>query len=511
MKKFWYVIIAMVLLPSLATAEALKVGIGAGVSSFDPHFHNITPNNSANYNVFDGLINLDSKMNPYPVLAESWKIINDTTWEFKLQKGVKFHNGNPFNADDVVYSFKRATTGKSLGFKGMLSAIKDCVKVDEYTVRMTTHKPFPILLQKLSSLRIMDKEYSSALSDEELGRNPNGTGPYKLVKWVRGQFMSFEANKDYFRGKPAIDSVLVKELSDDSTRTAALLSGEVHLINRVPVRDFDRVKRQKGIDLYVQPGLRLIYLQFDHARDKSPYVSGADANPFKDVRVRKAFYYGINEDAIVKHIMSGFAKAAAQYYPAFVFGHDSSIERPKYDPEKAKTLLREAGYEKGFKVVLDSPNDRFVNDEKIVQAIASYLAKIDIEVTVNAIPKASFFPKANSSDSSFNMIGWACGDGDGSSFLEGNVHTYDQQTGYGRYNGGRYSTPEVDKLIEESAGIMDPKQRLAMLQKAMNIALIQDQNIIPLHFQVDLYGHSSKLTFEPRAESNLYFYDMKFK
>ena len=190
---------------------------------------------------------------------------------------------------------------------------------------------------------------------------------------------------------------------------------------------------------------------------------------------------------------------------------DPSITRPKYDPDKAKALLKEAGYEKGFTVVLDSPNDRYINDEKIAQAVASSLAKIGITVKVNAIPKASFFPKANDTDSSFNLIGWACGDGDGSSFLDGCVHTYDQEKGYGRYNGGRYSNPKVDALIEESAGVLEPEKRLAILQEAMRLALVEDMNVIPLHYQVDLYAYSDKLTFEPRADTYLYFYDMKLK
>lgn len=511
MKKLFFLFFALVLTPGLSTAATLKVGAASGVNSLDPHFHNEMPTNSANYNIFDGLVNFDENLNPYPVLAESWTVVDDRTWEFKLRKGVTFHNGNAFDADDVVFSFTRAKTGKKSGFKGMLSAIETCEKVDPYTVRMTTHKPFPILLRKLSSLRIMDKEYASGMSDEELGLKPVGTGPYKLVEWKRGQLLSFEANADYFRGKPAIDKVLLRPLTNDSTRVAAMLSGEVQLINRVPVRDVARIKQKEGLNFYMLPGLRLIYLQFDHFRVKSPYVSGVDTNPFQDVRVRKAFYYGINEDAIVKHVMGGFAEAAGQYYPVAVNGHDPAVKRPAYDPAKAKALLQEAGYGEGFTVVLDSPNDRFVNDEKIVQAVASSLAKIGVTVKVNAIPKASFFPKANGTDSSFNMIGWACPDGDGSSFLDGCIHTYDQDKGYGRYNGGRYSNPRVDALIEKSAGVLDAEERLKMLQEAMHIALVQDQNIIPLHYQVDLYAHSSSLQFEPRADTYLYFYDMRLK
>ena len=511
MKKLSIVLALILLLPAAAMSATLKAGLSSGVNSLDPHFHNETPTNSANYNIFDGLVNFDKDLNPYPVLADSWTIVDDVTWEFKLHKQVKFHNGNPFTADDVVWSFVRCKTGEKSGFKGAMSAIKSVEKVDDHTVRVITNEPFPILLRKLSYLRIMDKETASGMTNEELGLKPVGTGPYMLEKWVRGQSLTLKANPDYFRGKPAIDKVEIKPLTNDSARVAGILSHAVEVIDRVPVRDVKRIQSNNNLQFFMRPGLRLIYLQFDHERAKSPYVKGVEKNPFQDVRVRKAFYYGINEDAIAKHIMGGHAEPAGQYYPVAVNGHNPAYVRPAHDPEKAKALLKEAGYPDGFTVVLDSPNDRYINDEKIAQAVASSLAKIGVTVEVNAIPKATFFPKANDTDSSFNLIGWACSDGDASSFLDGCVHTYDKEKGYGRYNGGRYSNAEVDELIEKSAGVLDKNERTQMLQKVMDIALAKDQNIIPLHFQVDLYACSKKLDFQPRADNYMYFFDMKFK
>ena len=511
MRKSLVLALVCLLLPALAGAATLKVGASSGVNSLDPHFHNETPTNSVNANIFDGLVNFDQDLNPYPVLAESWEVLDDVTWQFKLRKNVTFHNGNAFTADDVVWSFNRAKTSDKSGFKGSISAIKAVEKVDEHTVNIMTNGPFPILLRKLTYLRIMDKEYSEGLTDEELGRNPVGTGPYELVSWKRGQSIVLKANQEYFADQPAIDKVEIRPLTNDSTRVAAILSNAVHLINRVPVRDVERIKSKDQLQFFMVPGLRLIYLQMDQWRNKSPYVEGVDTNPFLDVRVRKAMYYGIDEEAIAKHIMGGFAVPAAQYYPEAVNGHDPSVTRPAYDPDKAKALLKEAGYADGFTVTLDSPNDRYINDEKIVQAVASSLARIGITVKVNAIPKASFFPKANDADSSFNLIGWACSDGDGSAFLDGNVHTYDQDKGYGRYNGGRYSNKQVDAIIEESSKVLDPEKREQLLIKAMHLALLEDQNIIPLHYQVDLYAVNDKVEMTPRADNYLYFYDMKIK
>lgn len=511
MKKTLFITLIAILLPAVAGAATLKVGASSGVNSLDPHFHNETPTNSLNYNIFDGLVNFDKDLNPYAVLAESWKILDDVTWQFNLRKNVTFHNGNAFTADDVVWSFNRAKTGEKSGFKGSISAVKAVEKVDDYTVKVITNGPFPILLRKLTYLRIMDKESSEGQSDEALGLAPVGTGPYKLTRWQRGQSLTLEANTGYFLGKPAIDKVELRPLTNDATRVAAMLSNAVHLINRVPVRDVDRIKANKQLQFFMRPGLRLIYLQMDHMREKSPYVEGAEKNPFTDVRVRKAFYYGIDEEAIVKHIMGGYAVAAAQYYPVAVNGHDKGLTRPAYDPQKAKALLKEAGYENGFTVTLDSPNDRYINDEKIAQAVASSLAKIGITVKVNAIPKASFFPKANDTDSSFNLIGWACADGDGSAFLDGCVHTYDKEKGFGRYNGGRYSNAKVDALVETSATVLDAAEREKLLVEAMHLALVEEQNIIPLHYQVDLYAVSKKVEMAPRADNYLYFYDMKLK
>jgi len=509
MRKSLIIALALILLPAVAGAVTLKVGAASGVNSLDPHFHNETPTNSVNYNMFDGLVNFDKDLNPYPVLAESWELLDDVTWRFKLRQGVTFHNGNAFTADDVVWSFNRAKTSDKSGFKGALSALKAVNKVDEYTVDVITNGPFPILLRKLSYLRIMDKEYSENMTDEELGLKPVGTGPYKLSRWQRGQNIVLEANENYFRGKPGIDKIDIRPLTNDSTRVASMLSGAVDLINRVPVRDVERIKSKDNLQFFMRPGLRLIYLQFDHARENSPFIEGVDKNPFQDVRVRKAFYYGIDQDSIVKYIMGGFAVAAGQFYPKAVNGHDDSVTRPAYDPEKAKALLAEAGYADGFTVTLDSPNDRYINDEKIAQAVASSLAKIGITVKVNAIPKASFFPKANDANSSFNLIGWACTDGDGSAFLDANVHTYNPELGYGRYNGGRYSNPEVDAMIEKSASILDPEEREQLMIDIMHKALLEEQNIIPLHYQVDLYALSKKVEMQPRADNYMYFFDMK--
>lgn len=505
MKKILLTLVLFAMFLSSSFAATLNLGVASEAVSLDPYYQNETATSSVLSNIFDTLIRFDADYKLVPGLATSWKALDDTTWEVKLRKGVTFHNGNTFNADDVIFSFDRIKNWERSGFKGKVTAIASFEKKDDYTVIFHTSGPYPLFPRKVTYVRILDKEFAQDKTAEFLGTHAIGTGPYSVVKWIKGASLTLKANKGYWAGVPSFDKVVFKTLSNDSTRVAAILSNEVDLINRVPVKDINRVKGSKNF--IMKPGLRLIYLQMDHARTDSPYVTGK-INPFADIRVRRAIYYAINEKNIVKYIMNGFAEPAGQFQPNVVFGFDDSIKRVNYDPAKAKQLLAEAGYPDGFEVTLDAPNNRYINDEQIAQAVASDLAKVKIKVKVNAMPKSAYFPKVNSSDSSFNMLGWSNSDGDASSFLDACVHSYDTAKGYGRYNGGRYSNAEVDKLIETSDVTIDQVERLKMMKKAQKIALLDDQNIIPLHYQVDLYAYNDKVTFKPRVDSHLYVFEM---
>jgi peptide/nickel transport system substrate-binding protein len=508
MKRVLLTLTVFLLFVGSSVAATLNLGVASEAITLDPYVQNETATSSTLSNIFDTLIRFDADYNLVPGLATSWQALDAKTWEVKLRKGVTFHNGNAFNADDILFSFDRFKHWERSGFKGKVSAIEKVEKKDDFTVVFTTKGPYPLFPRKMTYMRIMDKEYCADKTPEFLGTHPVGTGPYIFDKWVKGATLTLHANTKYWAGVPSFDRVIFKALTNDSTRVAAILSNEVDLINRVPVKDINRVKQSKN---FIQkPGLRLIYLQMDHPRTDSPYVTGK-INPFADVRVRRAIYYAINEKNIVKYIMNGFAEPAGQFQPHVVFGFDDSIKRVDFDPAKAKKLLAEAGYPNGFEVVMDAPNNRYINDEQIAQAVASDLAKVKIKVKVNAMPKSAYFPKVNSSDSSFNMLGWSNSDGDASSFLDACVHTYDQDKGYGRYNGGRYSNPEVDRLIEESDVTIDQVKRLELMKQAQKIALVDDQNIIPLHYQVDLYAFNNKINFKPRIDSHLYVFEMSKK
>jgi len=516
-KAHWHLLCVMLAITltipfSALAAKPLIQGAASEPRSLDPYFHSETPTNSMNNNIYDGLVGFDGELNVVPGLAESWDTPDNLTWVFHLRKDVKFHDGTPFTADDVKFSIERCQTWPKSGFKSTVNMIDAVEVVDPYTVKITTPKPYGILHRKLAQVMIMSKAYVEKQGDEVQSDTPNGTGAYKLKEWIKGDHLTLEANADYFRGAPVIKEVVARPLTNDATRTAALLSGEVDIIDDVPVRDVNRIERQEGVEVVHRPGLRLIYLQMDQGREISPKAKGADGkNPLLDARVRRAIYFGIDEEAIVKHVMNGFAFPAGQFYPEAVFGYDPEIFRPAYNPEKAKKLLAEAGYADGFTITIDSPNDRYINDEKIAQAVAADLARLGIDIKVNALPKKTFFPMTDRLESSFFLIGWACADGDASGFLDGIAHSYDKARGFGRYNRGRYSNPEVDKHIESAAATVDQEARLKAMQAAQEIALLRDQAFIPLHFQVDIYAKSDRVNWKPRADHYFRYSDMSLK
>lgn len=501
-----------VLIPGAAfSADTLMHGAASEPRSLDPYYHSETPTNSMNKNIYDCLVDFDPELNINPALAHKWENPDNLSWVFHLRNDVKFHDGTPFTAHDVKFSIERCKTWEKSGFKATAGQIQSVEVIDDHTVKITTKQPFGILPRKLAQIMIMSRKFVEANTDEYLTDHAIGTGPYKLKEWVKGDNLTLTANEDYFRGAPVIKEVVLKPLTNAPTRTAALLSGEVHVMDDVPVRDVDRIKAAKNVSVSSRPSLRLIYLQMDQDRVTSPKIeSPTGKNPLMDVRVRKALYYGIDEEAIVKHVMNGFAMPAGQLYPSSVFGYDDAIKRPPYDPEKAKALLKEAGYPDGFGITLDSPNDRYVNDDKIAQAIASSLARIGLKVKVNAIPKKTFFPMTDRRETSFFLIGWSCADGDASAFLDGIAHTYDPDKGYGRYNRGRYSNPKVDEWIEAASGTVDSEKRLEAMKQAQKLVL-EDQAFIPLHFQEDIYAKSDSLDWTPRADHYMWYYDMKFK
>ncbi|AZR73393.1 hypothetical protein BBF96_08365 [Anoxybacter fermentans] len=480
-----------------AEKNQIIIATSSDALTLDPHMFNETPTLSINSNIFEALTEVNSKMEIVPGLAESWENPDDLTWIFHLRRGVYFHNGDTFDAEDVVFTLNRVMNHPKSQFKSNFSTITSVRAIDPYTVEIKTEYPFPVLPRKLKSVFIYSKEYVEEHDDQYLALHPNGTGPYKLEKWVKDNVLVLTAFDKYWKGKAEIEKVVFKPIPNAATRVAALMSGEVDILIDLPVRDVEKIKKAKNIHVIARPSLRLIFLGMN-----------TEKGPFADLRVRKAVYHAINEDEIVRYVMNGHAYPAGQFFPETVFGYNPEIKRLEYNPEKARELLKEAGYPDGFTITLDAPNDRYVNDAQIAQAIAIQLAKVGIKVNLQIQPKSSYFKKILARDTDFYLLGWMNSDGDGSGTLEGLLHTPEGR--YGRFNMGNYSNPEVDRLVEEAARTIDPEKRLKIMQQAVKVA-IEDVAQIPLHYQEDIYAIADYVIWTPRPDKYIKAYEIKLK
>lgn len=503
--------------PLTVAAKELKVGLSLEPTSIDPHYHNLTPNNAMARNIFDPLVLTDEKQRLVPGLAESWKTVDDLTWELKLRKGVKFHDGTPFTADDVVFTFERApNVPNSPSSFGLYLKGKTIVKVDDHTIQVKTEKPYPLMANDLSNIIIVSKKHGEGASttDYNKGKAAIGTGPFKFVEWVQGDRIILERNANYWGDKAQWDKVIVKPIKSDPARVAALLAGDVDFIDEVPTTDIARLKKEGKLTLSDGISNRVIYLHLDHFRDESPFVKAKDGgpikNPLRDLRVRQAISKAIDRKAIVQHVMEGVAIPAGQLLPEGFFGVSKKLKPEKYDPNGAKKLLAEAGYKDGFQLTLHGPNDRYLNDAKIAEAIAQMLTRVGIKTAVETMTKSVYFKRAsaggpnNSPEFSFILVGWGAGSGEASSPLRSLLATYDKDKGMGASNRGRYSNPEVDKLIEQALATVNDGKRQDLLAKATEIA-IADLGIIPLHYQVNTWAARKGLKYIARTDEQTQF------
>jgi len=492
-----------------ASGAQLVIGSKLEPSSVDPHYHNLGPNNAIARHIFGRLVDTNEKQQLGPGLAVSWKAINDTTWEFKLRRGVKFHDGTPFTADDVMFTFERAPNVEaSPSSFALYTKGKTLKKIDDYTVHFITEKPYPLMPNDVSNIYIISKKHGQGAKtgDYNSGSATIGTGPYKFNEWVPGDRLVLDKNPAYW-GKPAqFDRVLFKPIKENPARVAALLAGDVDMIDLVPTADIARLKSDSNVVLSQGVSNRVIYLHMDQYRDKSPYVRDAGGkNPLMDQRVRKAISKAINRPAIVERVMEGVAIPAGQLLPEGFFGVSPNLQPESYNPEAAKKLLADAGYPSGFGLTLHGPNDRYINDAKICQAIGQMMARIGIKAEVETMSKSVFFSKASRGGPnktpafSFILVGWGSGTGEASSPLKSLLHTYDKARGFGASNRGRYSNAEVDRLIEQALATVDDAKREKLLQQATEVA-IEDLGIIPLHYQVNVWATRKGLAYTPRTD-----------
>jgi peptide/nickel transport system substrate-binding protein len=495
-----------------AGAQDLRIGLASEPTAMDPHYHNLSPNNSLLSHIFESLVGQDERQRLTPDLAESWKPIDATTWEFKLRKNVRFHDGTPFSADDVIFSFERAPNveGSPSSF-GIYARGKQFVKVDDHTVHIKTAAPYPLMPNDVSQVFIISRKHGQGAKtpDYNSGKAAIGTGPFKFVEYAPGNRIVMQRNDQYWGDKSAWPRVIFRGIKSDPSRVAALLAGDVDLIDEVPATDMARLKKDPKLTIAQTVSNRIIYLHLDHFRDDSPFVQGKDGKPIKsplrDVRVRKAISMSIDRDAIVSRVMEGQAIKAGQLLPEGFFGVSNKLKPAAYDPNGAKKLLAEAGVPNGFRLTIHSPNDRYPNDAKIAEAVGQMLSRIGIDTQVVTMTQGVFFREASTGSPekgpkfSFILVGWGSGTGEASSPLKSLLATFDRDKGMGASNRGRYSNPQVDKLINDALATNEDGKRAELLARATEIA-IEDVGIIPLHYQVNTWAMRRGFSYQPRTD-----------
>ena len=489
-------------------AADLSIGLGADVTSIDPHFHNLTPNNNIGQHVFDTLVAKDAAGKLKPSLAESWRAVDDLTWEFKLRKGVRFHDGSEFTAADVVFSLERIPNvpNSPSPFTTYTKQVTETIVVDPYTVRLKSAAPYPQMPNDMSTVMVVSSKAAAKATTEDFntGKATVGTGPFKFVRWQRGDRIELARNDAYWGAKPAWDRVTFRIIAADPTRVASLLAGEVRAIENIPTSDLAKLRANKELNIYRTVSVRLMYLHLDTARDKSPFVTDKtgkplDRNPLRDVRVRRALSKAINRQAMVERIMEGAAVATSQLMPEGFFGYAPGIKLEAYDSDGAKKLLAEAGYPDGFGLTLHAPNNRYVNDEQVAQAVAQMLARIGIQTKVDAMPSSVFFSRGSRLEFSFMLVGWGAETMEASSPLKALLATFSNDKGMGASNRGRYSNAKMDAVLEQALATVDDGRREKLLQQATEIG-VGDLGIIPLYHQHNLWATRKGIAYEPRAD-----------
>ncbi len=505
-----------------AQAETFRFSFQGDVASMDPYALAENFSNAFHSNIHEPLVRYDDNLQLEPGLAVSWELVNPTTWRFKLREGVKFHNGNSFDADDVVFSFKRAQSeGADMG--SFVGGIADVKAVDARTVDILTDGVNPILLNTIAPLVMMDLQWAEAngavepvnISENKENYstlNANGTGPFKLVSREPGVKTVLTLNKDWWdmgNQNFNVTDVILTPIGSDATRTAALLSGELDLMFPAPVQDVNRINSSGVASVLQGPELRTIFLGMDQERDELLYSSVKGKNPLKDQRVRQALYQAIDIEAIKSKVMRGASTPAALLLAPKLGGFNEALNgRLPLDIAASKKLLSDAGYADGFDIQLDCPNNRYVNDEQICQAVAGMFARVGVNVTLLAQPKSKFFSKLKEHDISMYLLGWIPDDQDAGSVI---AHLMVPPADGGlAWNGGGYGNARVTELSRKITSETDAKKRQDMIDEAFGI--VKDEvGYIPLHQQALSWGVRNGVTVAQRADNALQFWYINMK
>ncbi|MBC7380234.1 MAG: ABC transporter substrate-binding protein [Burkholderiaceae bacterium] len=482
----------------VAGAVTLKIGNQGDALSMDPHSLNESLQISVNENVYEPLVTRDRNYKLSPALATSWKQTSPTVWRFELRKGVQFHDGTPFTADDVIFSYERAKSDGS-DMKSYVGQVKEIKKVNDWAVDIVTTAPFPILPELFVHWDIMSKKWCETNQatkpvdrrkgiENAASFRANGTGPYRVRERQPNVRTTFVRNGNYWgKIEGNVDEVIFNVIGNDATRVSALISGEIDVMEPVPVQDVERLKGDSKLKILQGPELRVIFLGMDQKRDELLFSNVKGKNPFKDKRVRQAFYQAIDIEGIKRTVMRGASTPIAEMFPPQVNGFAPDLnKRLPYDVEASKKLLAEAGYPYGLEVSMNCPNDRYVNDGAICQAVAANLARVGVKIKLEVETKGTYFPKILRRDTSFYMLGWTASTVDAHNVLYPIMST-PGEGGRGQFNLGAYSNKQVDELTDKVASETDAKKRNEMIHEAIKIHQ-DDIGHIPLHQQALNWG-----------------------
>jgi peptide/nickel transport system substrate-binding protein len=496
-------------------ATVLRVADQGDALSMDPHSLNETLQLSVLGNIYESLVLRGKELEMLPGLATGWTQTAPTRWRFELRRNVKFHDGSPFSAEDVVFSLNR-TQADGSDMKSYTNDIAQVRRVDDFTVEILTKTPFPILPDVLAGVPIMSKRWCEQNRAERpvdkrkgventASFKANGTGPYRLKSREPGIRTVLVRNFSYWEPVPGnVDEVVFTPIGNDATRVAALASGEIDLMQPVPVQDTARLSQNPQLKVLAGPELRTIFLGMDQARDELLYANVRGRNPFKDRRVRQAFYQAIDIEAIRSRIMRGAATPTALMIGPGVKGFSAALnQRLSYDPDASRQLLVQAGYPNGFEVKMNCPNDRYVNDAEICQAVAGMLARVGVKINLEAETKATYFPKILSRNTSFYLLGWTPATYDAHNAMNALMASPNPQ-GRGQFNLGAYSNPRFDELTLQVAAETDPHKRDALIEEAFRIHA-QDIGHLPLHQQALSWGMRRDVSVVQRADNMLMF------
>ena len=507
--RFVFAALAGLLAQGAAVAQTLTIGIGDAVTSIDPHYLNSPTNKNVICNVFDALTDADDTIGILPSLAVSWKLLNDTTWEFKLRPGAKFHDGSPVTAEDVRASYMRVprVPNAPQPFTTYIRLVKEVRAIDPLTVHMITEGLDPILPNEAVQIRIIQASKGAAPTEDfNNGKAAIGTGPMRFVSYTPGTGVELARNEHYWGAKPHWEKASFRIIPDGAARVASLLAADMQVVDLVPSDALVQLRANSKIRVVsARLGLRYIYLAMDQrAEGPSPFVTGPngeilDKNPLKDVRVRRALSIAINRTAMVDRVMEGVATATGQMMPEGGFGWTPEIPVPVFDPDLAKKLLAEAGYPNGLRITIHSTKGRYVNDTKVVQAVAQMWQRIGVQTAIELQPWSTYATRVHKGEYSIMIGAVAAVTSESSQVLRSAMGSYDPPNGWGGFNWGRYSNRELDALVLRAATIADNGAREQVLRRAMVIGTNDVANI-PLHLQKTTWAMRRELIYSGRSD-----------